>query len=161
MILPLQQSTLWPSMPSTMRDKPIPSQTASQLVRMTTHALKTLENHYQAAAIAPVLCLCVERVPAPVSVRSSEVTTNSFRVSWQHSASDISLYRLSWMPANGGETREVLKQAQTYQHNRNHAIVHTHKAGGFLSLFNRKIAFLSAFTHHKFKQHTLCKNIYF
>ncbi|XP_046715075.1 collagen alpha-1(XIV) chain-like isoform X3 [Silurus meridionalis] len=47
-------------------------------------------------------------VPVPVNVRSSDVATDSFRVSWQHAASDISLYRLSWMPANGGETREMV-----------------------------------------------------
>lgn len=51
----------------------------------------------------------VERAPSPVSVRSSEVTTDSFKVSWQHAASDISLYKLSWTPANGGETREVVQ----------------------------------------------------
>ncbi|XP_060771295.1 collagen alpha-1(XIV) chain isoform X2 [Neoarius graeffei] len=49
-----------------------------------------------------------QSVPVPVSVRSSDVTTDSFRVSWQHAASDISLYRLSWTPANGGETREMV-----------------------------------------------------
>ncbi|KAM9495088.1 collagen alpha-1(XIV) chain isoform 1-T1 [Clarias gariepinus] len=49
-----------------------------------------------------------KRAPSPVSVRSSEVTTDSFKVSWQHAASDISLYKLSWTPANGGETREMV-----------------------------------------------------
>lgn len=55
-----------------------------------------------------VVCVFSERAPAPVNVRSSDVSTDNFRVSWQHAASDISLYRLSWTPANGGETREVM-----------------------------------------------------
>ncbi|XP_060742438.1 collagen alpha-1(XIV) chain-like isoform X2 [Tachysurus vachellii] len=47
-------------------------------------------------------------VPVPVSVRSSDVTTDSFRVSWQHAASGISLYRLTWKPVKGGDTREMV-----------------------------------------------------
>ncbi|GAA6086399.1 collagen alpha-1(XIV) chain-like isoform X1, partial [Tachysurus ichikawai] len=50
-------------------------------------------------------------VPVPVSVRSSDVTTDSFRVSWQHAGSDISLYRLTWKPVKGGDTREIMVPA--------------------------------------------------
>lgn len=37
-----------------------------------------------------------EVVPAPKNLQFSEVTQNSFRVSWEHGAPDVSLYRLSW-----------------------------------------------------------------
>uniref|UniRef100_A0A8C6UGW9 Collagen type XIV alpha 1 chain n=1 Tax=Neogobius melanostomus TaxID=47308 RepID=A0A8C6UGW9_9GOBI len=37
--------------------------------------------------------------------------TDSFQVSWDHSASDIVLYRLSWAPFNGGDTKEVILSA--------------------------------------------------
>ncbi|XP_047675468.1 collagen alpha-1(XIV) chain-like isoform X2 [Tachysurus fulvidraco] len=47
-------------------------------------------------------------VPVPVSVRSSDVTTDSLRVNWQHAASDISLYKLTWKPVRGGDTREMV-----------------------------------------------------
>ncbi|ROI15268.1 Collagen alpha-1(XIV) chain [Anabarilius grahami] len=47
-------------------------------------------------------------VPLPLSLRSSDVSTDSFRVMWQHAASDVSFYRLTWRPAAGGETKEVL-----------------------------------------------------
>lgn len=37
-----------------------------------------------------------EVVPAPKNLQFSEVTQNSFRVSWEHGAPDVALYRLSW-----------------------------------------------------------------
>uniref|UniRef100_A0A4W5PW64 Collagen type XIV alpha 1 chain n=1 Tax=Hucho hucho TaxID=62062 RepID=A0A4W5PW64_9TELE len=47
-------------------------------------------------------------VPEPLSLRSSEVSTESFRVTWEHSAQDVVLYRLTWTPTRGGDTKEVL-----------------------------------------------------
>ncbi|XP_039972835.1 collagen alpha-1(XIV) chain isoform X2 [Xiphias gladius] len=47
-------------------------------------------------------------VPGPLNLRSSDVSTDSFEVSWDHSASDIVLYRLSWAPFTGGDTNEVV-----------------------------------------------------
>ncbi|KAM3614957.1 uncharacterized protein V6R79_021344 [Siganus canaliculatus] len=47
-------------------------------------------------------------VPGPLNLRSSDVSTDSFQVSWDHSASDITLYRLSWAPFAGGNTKEVM-----------------------------------------------------
>lgn len=52
------------------------------------------------------LCLSAP-VPGPLNLRSSDVSTDSFEVSWDHSASDIVLYRLSWAPFTGGDTNEV------------------------------------------------------
>ncbi|KAM9385496.1 collagen alpha-1(XIV) chain [Pholidichthys leucotaenia] len=47
-------------------------------------------------------------VPDPVDLRSSDVSDSSFRVSWKHPASDVVLYRLIWMPTDGGDSSEVL-----------------------------------------------------
>ncbi|XP_026012485.1 collagen alpha-1(XIV) chain isoform X6 [Astatotilapia calliptera] len=47
-------------------------------------------------------------VPDPVDLRSSDISTNSFRVSWAHPASDVVLYRLTWTPTDGEESSEVL-----------------------------------------------------
>ncbi|XP_034031083.1 collagen alpha-1(XIV) chain-like [Thalassophryne amazonica] len=47
-------------------------------------------------------------VPGPLNLRSSSITSDSFQVSWDHSANDIVLYRLSWGPFTGGDTEEVL-----------------------------------------------------
>uniref|UniRef100_A0A8C7QTD1 Collagen, type XIV, alpha 1b n=1 Tax=Oncorhynchus mykiss TaxID=8022 RepID=A0A8C7QTD1_ONCMY len=48
-------------------------------------------------------------VPEPLNLKTSEVSTESFRVSWEHSAQDVVLYRLTWTPTRGGDTKEVLK----------------------------------------------------
>uniref|UniRef100_A0A671TQ80 Collagen type XIV alpha 1 chain n=1 Tax=Sparus aurata TaxID=8175 RepID=A0A671TQ80_SPAAU len=37
----------------------------------------------------------------------SDISTDSFRVSWQHAASDVVLYRLTWTPTDGGDSEEV------------------------------------------------------
>uniref|UniRef100_A0A4W5L525 Collagen type XIV alpha 1 chain n=1 Tax=Hucho hucho TaxID=62062 RepID=A0A4W5L525_9TELE len=47
-------------------------------------------------------------VPEPLNLRSSEVSTESFRVTWELSAQDVVLYRLTWTPIRGGDTKEVL-----------------------------------------------------
>ncbi|KAM4580530.1 collagen alpha-1(XIV) chain isoform 2-T2 [Odontesthes bonariensis] len=47
-------------------------------------------------------------VPGPLNLRSSDVNTDGFKVNWDHSASDIVLYRLSWAPFTGGDTKEVV-----------------------------------------------------
>lgn len=52
-------------------------------------------------------CVCTEAVPEPLDFRSSEVTTDSFRVSWQQPAHDVVLYRLIWSPTDGGNPEDV------------------------------------------------------
>ncbi|XP_032374920.1 collagen alpha-1(XIV) chain isoform X1 [Etheostoma spectabile] len=47
-------------------------------------------------------------VPGPLDLRSNDVGIDSFQVSWDHSADDIILYRLSWAPFTGGDTKEVV-----------------------------------------------------
>uniref|UniRef100_A0A7N8XY33 Collagen, type XIV, alpha 1a n=1 Tax=Mastacembelus armatus TaxID=205130 RepID=A0A7N8XY33_9TELE len=47
-------------------------------------------------------------VPGPLNLRSSDVSTDSFKVSWDRSADDIDFYRLSWAPFTGGDTEEVI-----------------------------------------------------
>uniref|UniRef100_A0AAQ5ZVG2 Collagen, type XIV, alpha 1a n=1 Tax=Amphiprion ocellaris TaxID=80972 RepID=A0AAQ5ZVG2_AMPOC len=47
-------------------------------------------------------------VPGPLNLRSTDVNTDSFKVTWDHSANDIVLYRLSWAPFTGGDTKEVV-----------------------------------------------------
>ncbi|XP_076016833.1 collagen alpha-1(XIV) chain, partial [Genypterus blacodes] len=47
-------------------------------------------------------------VPGPLNLRTSDLTTDSFEVSWDHSASDIVFYRLSWAPFTGGDAKEVM-----------------------------------------------------
>ncbi|XP_048882366.1 collagen alpha-1(XIV) chain isoform X2 [Brienomyrus brachyistius] len=47
-------------------------------------------------------------VPAPRNIRTSEVSMEGFRVSWQRAADDVIFYKLSWRPAAGGEKKQTL-----------------------------------------------------
>ncbi|KTG31096.1 hypothetical protein cypCar_00004719, partial [Cyprinus carpio] len=47
-------------------------------------------------------------VPAPFSLMTSEVTSESFRVSWSHPARDVVLYKMTWSPTEAGEEREMM-----------------------------------------------------
>lgn len=49
-------------------------------------------------------------VPGPLNLRSADVSADSFLVMWDHSANDIVLYRLSWAPFTGGDTKEVSRK---------------------------------------------------
>lgn len=51
--------------------------------------------------------LRVESVPDPLDLKSSDISTDSFRVSWKPAASDVVLYRLTWTPTDGGDSEEV------------------------------------------------------
>lgn len=47
-------------------------------------------------------------VPAPTNLRFSEITTQSFRGTWEHGAPDVALYRITWQPAGRpGQKKEV------------------------------------------------------
>ncbi|CAL8337022.1 unnamed protein product, partial [Gadus morhua 'NCC'] len=47
-------------------------------------------------------------VPGPLGLRASDVSEDSMRVSWDHSANDVVLYKLSWAPFTGGDAKEVI-----------------------------------------------------
>ncbi|KAJ8394654.1 hypothetical protein AAFF_G00044570 [Aldrovandia affinis] len=47
-------------------------------------------------------------VPEPLDLRTSEVSMDSFRVGWVHAADDIVLYKLTWVPVNGGQAKETV-----------------------------------------------------
>ncbi|XP_067901672.1 collagen alpha-1(XII) chain-like isoform X2 [Heterodontus francisci] len=47
-------------------------------------------------------------VPAPANLRFSDIRENRFRVHWDHRAPDVALYRLSWIPAVGGDRKEMI-----------------------------------------------------
>ncbi|XP_047015920.1 collagen alpha-1(XIV) chain isoform X3 [Ictalurus punctatus] len=80
----------------------------SDLTSLTEYTVAIYAIYDEGQADSLTDSFTTKSVPVPVRVSSSEVTTDSFRVSWKHAASDISLYRLSWTPANGGETREMV-----------------------------------------------------
>uniref|UniRef100_A0A3Q2CA21 Collagen type XIV alpha 1 chain n=1 Tax=Cyprinodon variegatus TaxID=28743 RepID=A0A3Q2CA21_CYPVA len=52
-------------------------------------------------------------VPDPLDLKSSDVSSDGFRVYWQHPASDVVLYRLIWTPTDGGDSEEVMVNGNT------------------------------------------------
>ncbi|XP_005994616.1 collagen alpha-1(XIV) chain isoform X2 [Latimeria chalumnae] len=66
-----------------------------------------------------------EKVPAPLYLRISDVTTDSFRVNWQHPASDIVLYRLAWTPLSGGKSNDVVLNGEVDTHVLNNLLPNT------------------------------------
>uniref|UniRef100_A0A4W3HLK4 Collagen alpha-1(XII) chain n=1 Tax=Callorhinchus milii TaxID=7868 RepID=A0A4W3HLK4_CALMI len=75
---------------------------------------------YDDGPSAPLLLsLSSAVVPAPINLQFSEVGTKQFRVSWEHGAPDVALYRLAWTPVgttdkkemilNGDETNQMLE----------------------------------------------------
>ncbi|KAG6934328.1 collagen type XII alpha 1 chain, partial [Chelydra serpentina] len=47
-------------------------------------------------------------VPAPVNLRLTEATKQSFRGTWDHGAPDVALYRITWGPYGGTEKQETI-----------------------------------------------------
>lgn len=48
-------------------------------------------------------------VPAPTNLRFSEITTKSFRGTWDHGAPDVALYRITWLPVGRpGQKKETI-----------------------------------------------------
>lgn len=52
--------------------------------------------------------LMTDTVPAPTNLKLTDVTTESFRGTWDHAASDVSLYRVTWAPFGTSDKMEVV-----------------------------------------------------
>ncbi|KAM3596124.1 uncharacterized protein V6R79_008541 [Siganus canaliculatus] len=78
------------------------------LTALTEYTVGVFAIYDEGQAEAMTDSFTTRTVPDPADLRSSEVSTNSFRVSWRHAASDVVLYRLVWTPTAGGDSQEVL-----------------------------------------------------
>ncbi|KAL6100252.1 col14a1 [Pungitius sinensis] len=78
------------------------------LTSLTEYTVGVFAVYDEGQAEAATDSFTTKTVPDPQDLRSSDVSTDSFRVSWQHPASDVVMYRLSWTASEGGESQEVL-----------------------------------------------------
>ncbi|XP_041844785.1 collagen alpha-1(XIV) chain [Melanotaenia boesemani] len=94
--------------PNEMEVGPVTSYDLNELMSLTEYsvAIFALYNEGQSEPLTDGFT--TTPVPGPLNLRSTDVSTHSFKVIWDHSANDIELYRLSWAPFTGGDTKEVV-----------------------------------------------------
>uniref|UniRef100_A0A3Q3GMQ3 Collagen, type XIV, alpha 1b n=1 Tax=Labrus bergylta TaxID=56723 RepID=A0A3Q3GMQ3_9LABR len=78
------------------------------LTSLTEYTVGVFALYDEGQAEAVTESFTTKTVPDPPDLRSSDITTDSFRVSWQHPASDVVMYRLTWTSTDGGDSQEVL-----------------------------------------------------
>ncbi|XP_016535670.1 collagen alpha-1(XIV) chain-like isoform X2 [Poecilia formosa] len=78
------------------------------LTSLTEYTVGVFAVYKEGEAPAVTESFTTKTVPDPMDLKSSDISSEGFRVSWQHPASDVVLYRLTWTPTDGGDSEEVL-----------------------------------------------------
>ncbi|XP_023819739.1 collagen alpha-1(XIV) chain [Oryzias latipes] len=86
---------------------PVTSYDLQELASLTEYSVAVFALYDEGQSMALTDSFTTTPVPGPLNLRSSDVHADSFKVSWGHSADDIVLYRLSWAPITGADTKEV------------------------------------------------------
>uniref|UniRef100_A0AAZ3S2A9 Collagen, type XIV, alpha 1a n=1 Tax=Oncorhynchus tshawytscha TaxID=74940 RepID=A0AAZ3S2A9_ONCTS len=87
---------------------PVTSWTLNDLTSATEYEVAIFGIYDEGQSEALSGSFTTDPVPGPLDLQASEVTAESFRVSWGHSAPGIVLYKLTWAPYDGGDTKEVM-----------------------------------------------------
>ncbi|XP_024122784.1 collagen alpha-1(XIV) chain isoform X3 [Oryzias melastigma] len=87
---------------------PVTSYDLRELASLTEYSVAVFALYDEGQSLPLTDSFTTTPVPGPLNLRSSDVHADSFKVSWDHSANDIVLYRLSWAPITGGDTKEVV-----------------------------------------------------
>ncbi|XP_039202568.1 collagen alpha-1(XII) chain isoform X3 [Crotalus tigris] len=88
-----------------------PSQTSTSLPDLFSKTLYHVElaAEYDDGLSVPVAAEATTLpVPAPLNLRTDQVTTTSFRGTWDHGAPDVALYRVMWGPYGEREKQETI-----------------------------------------------------
>ncbi|XP_047200091.1 collagen alpha-1(XIV) chain [Hippoglossus stenolepis] len=78
------------------------------LTALTEYTVGVFAIYDEGQAEAVTDSFTTKTVPDPLDMKTTDISTDSFRVSWQHPASDVVLYRLIWTPTDGGDSEEAL-----------------------------------------------------
>ncbi|XP_060948245.1 LOW QUALITY PROTEIN: collagen alpha-1(XIV) chain-like [Limanda limanda] len=78
------------------------------LTSLTEYTVGVFAVYDEGQAEAVTDSFTTKTVPDPLNMKTSDISTDSFRVSWQHPATDVVLYRLIWTPTDGGDGQEAL-----------------------------------------------------
>ncbi|XP_033980676.1 collagen alpha-1(XIV) chain-like isoform X5 [Trematomus bernacchii] len=78
------------------------------LTSLTEYTVGVFAIYDEGQAEAVTDSFTTKTVPDPLDLKSTDISTDSFRVFWKHPASDVMLYRLTWISTDGGDSEEVL-----------------------------------------------------
>ncbi|KAI9536788.1 hypothetical protein NQZ68_031096 [Dissostichus eleginoides] len=78
------------------------------LTSLTEYTVGVFAIYDEGQAEAVTDSFTTKTVPDPLDLKSTGISTDSFRVFWKHPASDVMLYRITWTSTDGGDSDEVL-----------------------------------------------------